>query len=101
MTLSAQDNEKLFLQLKAGFIRTINWNKYQSESTLQTRNQYWNYLLHASFQGVNKFLVLSFEKDAYWRSYKRYSLATVEITDYNVMIDRKILFHLLVKKKKI
>ena len=99
MTLLAQNNEKLFLQLQTGFKRTVNWNKYQSESTLQTPNQYWNYLFEASFQGVNRFLVLSFEKDAHWRSYKRYFLATVEWTDYSVMIDRKILFHLLVKKQ--
>ena len=38
VTLSAQDNEKLLQQLKTGFKRTINWNKYQSEPTLQTRN---------------------------------------------------------------
>ena len=41
VTLSAQDNEKLLQQLKAGFKRTINWNKYQSKPTLQTRNQYY------------------------------------------------------------
>ena len=27
-TLSAQDNAKLLQQLKSGFKRTINWNKY-------------------------------------------------------------------------
>ena len=35
MTLSGQQNEKLLQQLKAGFQRTINWNKYQSQPTLQ------------------------------------------------------------------
>ena len=30
VTLSTQDNVKLFQQLKSGFKRTINWNKYQS-----------------------------------------------------------------------
>ena len=29
VTLSTQDNAKLFEQLKPGFKRTINWNKYQ------------------------------------------------------------------------
>ena len=29
ITLSAQDNAKLLQQLKSGFKRTINWNKYQ------------------------------------------------------------------------
>ena len=28
-TLSTQDNAKLLEQLKSGFKRTINWNKYQ------------------------------------------------------------------------
>ena len=30
VTLSTQDNAKLLQQLKSGFKRTINWNKYQS-----------------------------------------------------------------------
>ena len=36
-TLSTQDNVKLLEQLKSGFKRTINWNKYQSEPTLQAQ----------------------------------------------------------------
>ena len=31
VTLSTQDNAKLLEQLKSGFKRTINWNKYQSK----------------------------------------------------------------------
>ena len=30
VTSSIQDNAKLLQQLKSGFKRTINWNKYQS-----------------------------------------------------------------------
>ena len=30
VTLSTQDNAKLLQQLKSGFKRTINWNKYES-----------------------------------------------------------------------
>ena len=29
VTLSTQDNAKLLQQLKSGFKRTINWNKYK------------------------------------------------------------------------
>ena len=29
ITLSTEDNEKLLEQLKSGFKRIINWNKYQ------------------------------------------------------------------------
>ena len=63
VTLSAQDNEKLFQQLKTGFKRTINWNKYQSESKLQTRSRYLNHLIDPSFQAVHKHFVLPFETD--------------------------------------
>ena len=31
VTLSTQDNAKLLEQLKSGFKRTINWNKYQQK----------------------------------------------------------------------
>ena len=31
VTLSTQDNTKLLQQLKPGFKRTINWNKYDSK----------------------------------------------------------------------
>ena len=44
VTLSTQDNAKLFEQLKAGFRRTINWNKYQSENVIQAQNPYFDYL---------------------------------------------------------
>ena len=50
VTSSAQDNEKLLQKLKASFKRTINWNRYQSEPTLQTRNRYLNYLLDQVFR---------------------------------------------------
>ena len=39
VTLSTQNNIKLLDQLKSGFKITINWNKYQSKTTIQTQNQ--------------------------------------------------------------
>lgn len=52
VTLSTQNNTKLLEQLKSGFRRTINWNKDQSKLSTVTRNQYLDYLIHQSFQGV-------------------------------------------------
>ena len=51
VTLSTQDNVKQ--ELKSGFKWTINWNKYQSKVTTQIENQYLDYLIDPSFQGVN------------------------------------------------
>ena len=92
VTLSTQDNEILFEQLKSGFKRTINWNKYQSKISTQISNQYLDYLIDPSFQGINILFVLSFENDAHRTSYKRFFLPTVEIKDSNIMIDGKNFF---------
>ena len=61
VTLSTQDNEKLLEQLKSGFKRTINWNKYQAKVSAERISQYLNMLIDPSFQGVIKLFVLSFE----------------------------------------
>ena len=61
VTLSTQDNAKLLENLKSGFKRTINWNKYEPKVTVEQQNQYLDFLINPSFQGVNKFFVLSFE----------------------------------------
>ena len=62
----------LLQQLKTGFKRTINWNKYQLEPTIQTRNRYLNHLIDPSFQEVNRLFALAFENNAPRKSYKRF-----------------------------
>ena len=79
-------------QLKAGFKRTITWNKYQSEPILKTCKRYLNQLIDPSFQGENKIFVSSFENDGHRRRYKRYFLSIVEVNDLNVMTDGKNFF---------
>ena len=59
VTLSTQDNAKLLQQLKYGFKRTINWNKYQTKVSTERINQYLDFLIDPSFQGVNRPFVLS------------------------------------------
>ena len=69
VTLSTQDNAKLLQQLKSGFKRTINWNKYESNIKTFAQNRYLNHLINPSFQGVNKLFVLSFENEDQRKSY--------------------------------
>ena len=49
VTLSTQDNAKLLTQLKSGFKRTINWNKYLSKLKLLAQNPNLNHLVEPSF----------------------------------------------------
>ena len=57
VTLSTQENAKLLQQLKSGFKRIINWNKYLSKPELLRRNLNLNHLVEPSFQGINRLFV--------------------------------------------
>ena len=87
VTLSSEDNTKLLSQLKSGFKRTIYWNEYLSKITTEAQNQYLDYLIDPSFQGANRLFVLAFEDAAHRTRHTGFFLPTVEIKDYNVMID--------------
>ena len=86
ITLSTQDNTKLLEKLKSGFKRTINWNKYQAKVSTARVNQYFDFLIDPSFQGVNTLFDLPFENEEQRASYKRYYLPTKEIKN-DVMIN--------------
>ena len=97
VTLSTQNNEKLLQQLKSGFKRTINWDKYRSKVIMQAPNPYLYYLVDPRFQGVNRLFVLSFENTTGRTVHTKYYLSTVEIKSYKVLIDGQNFFDQPVK----
>ena len=92
VTLSTQNYAKLLTQLKSGFTRTIKWNKYLSKPELLAWNPNLNHLVELSFQRINKLFALAFENDAQRTSSKRHYLPSVEIKNYNFIIDAKNFF---------
>ena len=100
VTLSTQDNSNLLQQLKSGFKRVINWNKYLSKQELLRRNPNLNHLVEPSFQGVNRLFVLAFENDTQRTSAKGSYLPNVEIKDYNIMINGENFFDQPVKNQR-
>ena len=90
--LSTQENAKLLQQLKNGFKRIVNWNKYRSDPKTYAQNHYLDHLVDSSFQGVNKLFALSFEDGNGTTSHSEYYLTKVEIKDYNVKIDGRSFF---------
>ena len=101
VTLSTQENTKFFQQLKSSFKRVINWNKYLSKPELLAQNPNLNHLVEPSFQGVNRLFVLAFENDDHRSSTRRYNLPTVEIKDYNIVINGENFFDQPIKNNKI
>ena len=101
VTLSTQENTKFLQQLKSGFKRVINWNKYLSKPELLAQNPNLNHLVEPSFQGVNRLFVLAFEDDAQRTAHNSYYLPTVEIKDYNIMINGENFFDQPIKNNKV
>ena len=65
VALVTQGNVKLVDQLELSFKRTINRNKFQSKEAIQAQNQYLDFLIDPSLQGVNRLFVLSFPDNAH------------------------------------
>ena len=61
VTLSKENDIKLLEKLKPGFERTIKWNKYRSQMTIQNNNNNLNYSIDPIFTNVNRLFALSFE----------------------------------------
>ena len=101
VTLSTQENTKFFQQLKSGFKRVINWNKYLSKPELLAQNPNLNNLVESRFQGVNRLFVLAFENDNDRASDEQYYIPIVEIKDYNIMINGENFFDQLIKNNKV
>ena len=60
VTLSKENDIKPLEQLKLEFKRTIKWNKYRSQMTVQLQNRNLNYLINPTFTNVNRLFALSF-----------------------------------------
>ena len=103
VTLSKENDIKLLEQLKSRFKRTINWNKYRLQMTIQPQNNKLNYLIDPKFTNVNRLFVLPFTRnnaDDNRDSFSHYYAPTVEIKDFNVLIDGKSFLDLPVKNEE-
>ena len=104
VTLSSKDDAKLVKLLQDGFSRPVYWNEYQTE--IETRNLDNNNLtrfpLDASFEVVRRLFVLVFNNTKATipdtsinsttnrvKSHTKYFLPRMNITNYNVLIDRR------------
>ena len=106
-TLSKENDIKLLEKLKSGFKKTIKWNRYRSQMTIQNNNNNLNYLFDPTFTNVNRLFVLSFERieeDVIKKdcrdSFSHYYVPNVQVKDFNVLIDGKSFFDLPIKNEE-
>ena len=72
-----------------------------SKPELLAQNANLNHLIEPSFQGVNRLFVLAFENNNDRTSDDEYYLPTVEIKDYNIMINGENFFDQPIKNNKV
>ena len=106
VTLSKENDIKLLEKLKSGFKKTIKWNKYRSQMTIQNNNNNLDYLIDPTFTNVNRLFVLSYErieednvKKGYIDFFSHYYVPKVQIKDFNVFVDRKSFYDLPTKNE--
>ena len=85
-----KNDKKLLEELKLGFKRTIKWNKYISQMTIQSNNNNLSYLINPTFTKVNRLFILSFERiegnnvtKDHRESFSHYHVPNVKIKDFN------------------
>ena len=84
--------------MKPRFKRTINWYKYQSKVSKQTKNEYLDYMIDLSFQEVNRIFILLFgnEDELFYsllvtRYYLLVSRQSLIFTHYSLLFTRYLL----------
>ena len=101
VTLSRTDKTgktvKLVKLLEDGFNRPVYWNEYQTKIVTENldNDNLTRFTLYAAFQGVRRLFVLAFNNTdgnankVERNSHKKYFLSRVNITNSNVLIDRR------------
>ena len=92
-TLQSEYENKLYEELKTGITIDFTWSKYRSQIIYQTATNNLNYLIDPTFSNVNRLFVLAFPNEEDRSSYFKYYIPTVEIKDYNVILDGQTSFY--------
>ena len=100
VTLQTQHQNQLYKDLKTGISIDFKWSIYRSQMINQTAANNLNVLIDPTFNNVNRLFVLAFPNEEDRRSFSKYYTPTVEIKDYNVIIDGEPFYQIPIKNKE-
>ena len=100
VTLSKDDEIKLLTNLKSGFTREIECNKYRSQMTTEAINDNLNILIDPTFTNVNRLFVLAYQTADDRQSFAQFYLPKVVVKGFNVIIDKSEFFDLPIKTEE-
>ena len=100
VTLQTEYQNKLYKELKTGISIDFKWSKYRSQMINQTATNNLNFLMDPTFSNVNRLFVLAFPNEEDRRSFSRYYTPTVEIKNFNVILDGEPFYEIPIKNKE-
>ena len=100
VTLSKDDEIKLLTNLKSGFTREIEWNKYRSQMSTEAINNNLKILIDPTFTNVNRLFVLAYQTADDRQSFSEFYLPRFMVKDFNVIIDKLAFFDLPIKTEE-
>ena len=100
VTFSKDDEIKLLTNLKSGFTREIELNKYRSQMSTEEENNNLNILIDPTFTNVNRLFLLAYQNANDRQSFSQFYLPRVMIKDFNVIIDKLAFFDLPIKNEE-
>ena len=89
--------------IKKNLKRTVKWNKYRLQMSIQPQNKNLNYLIDSTVTKVNRLFVLPFVRNAegdHRDSFSHYYVPNARIKDFNVLIDGKSFFYFPAKDEE-
>ena len=93
VTLQSEYENKLYEELKTGITIDFTWSKYRTQIINQIATNNLNYLIDPTLNNVNRLFVLAFPNEEGRSSFSKYYMLTVEIKDYNVILDGQTPFY--------
>ena len=100
VTLQREYQNQLYKELKTGKSIYFTGIKYRSQMINQTATNNLNFLIDPTFNIVNRFFVLAFPNEEDRKSFSNYYTPTVEVKDYNVIIDGEPFHEIPIKNKE-
>ena len=100
VTLQTEYQNHLYKDVKTGISIDFTWSKYRSQMINQTATNGLYFLIDPTFSNVNRLFVLAFPNEEDRRPFSKYYTPTVEIKDYNVIIDGEPFYEIPIKNKE-
>ena len=100
VTLQEKYENELYQNLKTGIDIDFEWKRYRTQIINQPATNNLNFLIDPTFNNVSRLFVLAFPNEEDRSSFSKYYIPTIEIKDYNVLIDLQPFYDLPIKNKE-